>query len=32
MNIYPMTAHDGYSAWREKDQDDLVLSVALAAW
>lgn len=26
------TAHDSYSAWRESDHDDLVLSVALAAW
>ena len=26
------TAHDSYSAWREQDHDDLVLSVALAAW
>ena len=30
--IDPMTAHDSYSAWREEDHDDLVLSVALAAW
>jgi hypothetical protein len=28
----PMTAHDSYSARREEDHDDLVLSVALAAW
>lgn len=27
-----VTAHDSYSAWREEDHDDLVLSVALAAW
>ena len=27
-----MTAHDSYSAWREEDHDDLVISVALAAW
>lgn len=26
------TAHDSYEAWRENDHDDLVLSVALAAW
>jgi len=26
------TAHDSYSAWREGDHDDLVLSVSLAAW
>ena len=24
--------HDSYSAWRESDHDDLVLSLALAAW
>lgn len=30
--IDPVTAHDSYSAWREEDHDDLVLSVALAAW
>jgi hypothetical protein len=30
--IDPATAHDSYSAWREADHDDLVLSVALAAW
>jgi hypothetical protein len=30
--IDPVTAHDSYSAWREADHDDLVLSVALAAW
>ena len=32
VKIDPKTAHDSYSAWREKDHDDLVLSVALAAW
>ncbi len=32
VKIDPMTAHDSYSAWREEDHDDLVLSVALAAW
>jgi hypothetical protein len=26
------TAHDSYSAWREQDHDDLVLSVAIALW
>jgi hypothetical protein len=26
------TAHDSYEAWRERDHDDLVLSVALACW
>ena len=30
--IDPETAHDSYSAWREDEHDDLVLSVALAAW
>lgn len=30
--IDPVTAHDSYSAWREQDHDDLVLSVAMAAW
>ncbi len=32
QKIDPVTAHDSYSAWREQDHDDLVLSVALAAW
>jgi hypothetical protein len=32
VKIDPITAHDSYSAWREEDHDDLVLSVALAAW
>lgn len=32
VKIDPVTAHDSYSAWREQDHDDLVLSVALAAW
>jgi hypothetical protein len=32
VKIDPVTAHDSYSAWRESDHDDLVLSVALAAW
>jgi hypothetical protein len=26
------TGHDTYSAWRESDHDDMVLSVAVAAW
>lgn len=26
------TGHDSYEAWRENEHDDLVLSVALAAW
>lgn len=32
VKIDPVTAHDSYSAWRESDHDDLVLSTALAAW
>ena len=32
VKIDPLTAHDSYSAWREAEHDDLVLSVALAAW
>jgi len=32
VKIDPETAHDGYSAWREGQHDDLVLAVALAAW
>ena len=32
VKINPETAHEGYSAWRERDHDDMVLSVALAAW
>ena len=32
VKIDPVTAHDSYSAWREADHDDLVLSVALACW
>ncbi len=24
--------HDSYSAWRERDHDDLVLALCLAAW
>jgi len=32
VKIDPKTAHDSYSAWREADHDDLVLSVAMAAW
>ena len=26
------SGHDSYAAWRERDHDDLVLAVALAAW
>jgi hypothetical protein len=32
VTIDPLTAHDSYSAWREADHDDLVLSVALGTW
>jgi hypothetical protein len=32
VKIDPKTAHDSYSHWRESDHDDLVLSVAMAAW
>ena len=32
VKIDPETAHDSYSAWRERDHDDLVLAVALAVW
>jgi hypothetical protein len=32
VKIDPITAHDSYSAWRDNEHDDLVLSVALAAW
>jgi hypothetical protein len=32
VRIDPATAHDSYSAWRERDHDDLVLALALAVW
>jgi len=32
VKIDPLTAHDSSSTWRENAHDDLVLSVALAAW
>jgi hypothetical protein len=32
VKIDPTTAHDSYSAWHEKDHDDLVLALALAMW
>jgi hypothetical protein len=32
VKIDPATAHDSYSAWRERDHDDLVLALALAVW
>lgn len=30
--LNPVTAHASYAAWREREHDDLVLAVALAAW
>ena len=30
--ISQQTAHVSYSAWRERDHDDLVLALALACW
>ncbi len=32
VKIDPLTAHDSYGGWREKEHDDLVLAVALACW
>jgi hypothetical protein len=32
QRIDPATAHESYSAWRERDHDDLVLALALACW
>jgi hypothetical protein len=32
VTINTQTAHEGYSAWREKEHDDLVLAAALACW
>jgi hypothetical protein len=32
VKIDPATAHDSYSAWREKDHDDLVFALALGCW
>ena len=32
VKIDPQTSHDSYSAWRERDHDDLVLALALACW
>jgi hypothetical protein len=32
VTLNPATAHDSYSAWRERDHDDLVLALALALW
>jgi hypothetical protein len=32
VKIDPLTTHDSYSFWRERDHDDLVLALALACW
>lgn len=32
VKIDVKTGHDSYESWREKEHDDLVLSVALACW
>jgi hypothetical protein len=32
QTIDPVTAHAGYSHWRERDHDDTVLALALAVW
>ncbi len=32
VKINTATGHDSYEAWRDKEHDDLVLSVAMAAW
>lgn len=32
VKIDAKSGHDSYSAWRERDHDDLVLAVALACW
>lgn len=32
VKINEQTGHDSYAAWREKDHDDLVLSVAIGCW
>ena len=32
VKIDPATAHDSYSHWRERDHDDLLLSLALVCW
>lgn len=32
MKINTNTAHDSYEAWREKDHDDLILSISLGCW
>ena len=32
LKVNVTTGHDSYAAWREGVHDDLVLSVAMAAW
>ena len=32
VKINTSTAHDSYSAWREADHDDLLLSLAMSSW
>jgi hypothetical protein len=32
VKINPETSNESFEAWRERDHDDLVLAVALAAW
>jgi len=32
MRVDPVTAHDSYAAWRDKDHDDVLLAVALGIW
>ena len=32
VTIDPVTAHDSYAAWRERDHDDLVLGLAVSLW
>lgn len=32
IKINPVTANTSYESWRERDHDDLVLSVAMAVW
>jgi hypothetical protein len=32
LKLDPATMHDSYSAWREEDHDDLVLSLGMPVW
>ena len=32
VTIDPVTAHDSYAAWRDRDHDDLVLASAVSLW